>query len=272
MVSDSERTKILEMIEDGTITAEQGLELLSALSESSMPEIEDKDELILESTPTRAILKDGIEIEALPELDLDLEITDEEKPATLSLNDESESKIQMDLEDERSFEEAEPFDAEAEVIPSDPAPPDAEEIKKWKRWWVIPLWIGAGITVIGGLLMYWASSANGFGFWFACSWFPFLLGVAFLVLAWSSRTAPWLHVRIYQSPGKTPRKIAISFPIPIRLTTWGLRVFGHYIPNMEGVSLDEVIMALKDVSKDGTPLFVDVNEGEDGERVQVFIG
>ena len=262
MVSDSERTKILEMIEDGTITAEQGLELLSALSELSMPEIEDRDELILELTPVRAILNDGIEIKDLSELELDLEIE----------GDESKRKIQMDLEDERPFEEVEPFDAKAEVMPPDPAPPDAEEIKRWKRWWVIPLWIGAGITVIGGLLMYWASSANGFGFWFACSWFPFLLGVALLGLAWSSRTAPWLHVRVYQSPGKTPQKIAISFPIPIRLTAWGLRAFGHYIPHMEGVSLDEVILALKDVSKDGTPLFVDVNEGEDGERVQVFIG
>jgi hypothetical protein len=159
-----------------------------------------------------------------------------------------------------------------EVMPPDPAPPDADEINKWKRWWVIPFWIGAGITVIGGLLMYWAYSASGFGFWFACAWFPFLLGVAALALGWSSRTTPWLHVRVHQAPGETPQKIAISFPIPIRLTAWGLRTFGHRIPHMEGTSLDEVILALKDVAKDGTPLYVDVNEGENGEHVQVFIG
>ena len=206
------------------------------------------------------------------EMDVDLEIADDEPPTISSQGDEIESIIQMDIDDGGSFEAAEPFDAEAEVMPPEPAPPDGEEIKKWKRWWVIPLWIGAGITVIGGSLMYWAFSANGFGFWFACTWFPFLLGVALLGLAWSSRTAPWLHVRVHQSPGKTPKKIAISFPIPIRLTAWGLRVFGHHIPHMEGTNLDEVILALKDVSKDETPLFVDVNEGEDGERVQVFIG
>jgi hypothetical protein len=41
---------------------------------------------------------------------------------------------------------------------------------------------------------------------------------------------------------------------------------------MGDTSLDEVILSLKDVAKEGTPLFVDVDEGENGERVQVFIG
>jgi hypothetical protein len=120
--------------------------------------------------------------------------------------------------------------------------------------------------------MFWAFRTSGFGFWFACAWFPFLLGVAVLALAWSSRTSPWLHVRVHQAPGERPRKIAISLPIPVHLTVWGLRTFGHYIPQMGDTSLDEVILALKDVAKEGTPLFVDVDEGENGERVQVFIG
>jgi hypothetical protein len=41
---------------------------------------------------------------------------------------------------------------------------------------------------------------------------------------------------------------------------------------MEGVDLEEIITSLKDVAKEGTPLFVDVDEGERGEKVQVFIG
>ena len=40
------------------------------------------------------------------------------------------------------------------------------EIERWKRWWMIPLWVGVGITVIGGLLMVWAYQASGFSFWF----------------------------------------------------------------------------------------------------------
>jgi len=170
-------------------------------------------------------------------------------------------------------EEPAHFETPAVVLPSRPDTPEVrEDIRKWKRWWVIPLWIGAAVTVIGGLLMFWAYTAGGFGFWFACAWFPFLLGVGILALAWGSRTAPWLHVRVQQAPGEKPQKIAISFPIPVHLTAWGLRTFGHHIPHMENTSLDEVILALKDVARDETPLFVDVDEGEDGERVQVFIG
>jgi hypothetical protein len=152
-----------------------------------------------------------------------------------------------------------------------PKPPDPDEIKKWKRWWVIPMWAGVGITVVGGALMYAAYANNGFGFWFACTWFPFMLGVLLMALAWGSRTTPWLHVRIHQRPGQSPQKIAISFPLPIRLAGWGLQTFGHHIPNMEGVDLENMLVAMKESAKDGTPFFVDVDD-EDGERVQVFIG
>jgi hypothetical protein len=259
MVSDSERTKILEMIEEGTITAEEGIILLNALGGSPLPEDTSAGEVFEGEEPTIA-----------PEPDNLIDIGDGVVTPFIS----TEEGIGAEENDDSgsSYEESEIFDGNVEVMPPDSAPPSAEEIKRWKRWWVIPLWIGAGVTVIGGLLMYWAFSANGFGFWFACAWFPFLLGVALLALAWSSRTAPWLHVRVHQAPGEKPQRIAISLPIPVHLTAWGLRTFGHHIPNIEGTNLDEVILALKDVSKDGTPLFVDVDEGEDGERVQVFIG
>jgi hypothetical protein len=164
------------------------------------------------------------------------------------------------------------FTGDVEVMPPPTTPPDDDEIQRWKRWWIIPLWIGVGVTVVGGILMYWGLNVRESGFWFACAWFPFLLGVALLALAWGSRTSPWLHVRIHQAPGEKPQKIAISFPIPIQLTVWGLRVFGRHIPYLENTSLDEVILALKTVTREGTPLFVDVEEGENGERVQVFIG
>lgn len=236
MVTESERSKILEMIESGTITAEEGMTLLNVL---------------------------GGESESQPDVDSNLE------------NDLPESILEPEevfVEVEEFTDETEHLEGEIEVPNPISTPPGDEEIQKWKRWWFIPLWIGAGITVIGGLLMYWAFSANGFGFWFACAWFPFLLGVGVLALAWGSKTSPWLHVRVQQAPGETPQRIAISFPLPVGLVTWGFRMFGHYIPNMEGIDLGEIIMALKDVAKDGTPFFVDVDEGENGEKVQVFIG
>jgi hypothetical protein len=256
MVSESERKKILEMIQDGTISAEEGLTLINALSDSQS--FDDFQDLA----------------------GRDVEIDDQEENAlNLSLHKDSlapsgQASAQLLVETTSEADEylEESINPDLEILSAKHPPPGTEEINKWKRWWVIPLWIGAGITVVGGLLMYWAFQTGGYGFWFACAWFPFLLGVAVLALAWSSRTSPWLHVRVHQAPGERPQKIAISFPIPVRLTVWGLRTFGHHIPQMGDTSLDEVIMALKDVAKEGTPFFVDVDEGENGERVQVFIG
>jgi len=257
MVSDSERTKILEMIQEGTITAEEGMILLNALGESAAPEIEADVNLVADHSEVTA------ETVTLEEIEAEL---DEGLPSP-------EGEV-LETEFKEVQPEPERFETEPEILPDPPKVEalDSKELNKWKRWWVIPLWIGIGITIIGSLWMVGALTTRGIGFWFACSWFPFLLGVGLLALAWGSRTGPWLHVRVQQPPGETPQRIAISFPIPIRLMAWGLRTFGHFIPHMDGVNLDEIILSLKDISDDEAPLFVDVNEGEGREKVQVFIG
>lgn len=145
------------------------------------------------------------------------------------------------------------------------------EINKWRRWWWIPLTVGIGITVISGSLMFLAYQNSGFGFWFACLWFPLLLGVIVISLGAASRTTRWMHVRIQQGPGDWPRTIAISLPVPIRFVAWILRVFRPHIPNMDETSLDEVLLALEKTSPD-QPFYVKVDEGDSGEKVEVFIG
>ncbi len=228
MADENGRMRILEMIERGEVTAEEGLRLLQAL-------MEDESE------------------EALPAL---------EEPALAS---------QETLEAEQ--QEPTPTEAEEpEVIsdqPADRMPPEAE---KWRSYWMIPLWIGVGITIIGGLLMYRAQTTSGLGFWFVCASIPFILGLLLLVLAFQSRTAPWLHLRVQQKPGQSPQRIAFSFPIPVRLAAWALRTFGHRIPAMEDTPIDEVILALGETRKAGTPLYIQVDEGEDEDKVEIFIG
>jgi hypothetical protein len=145
------------------------------------------------------------------------------------------------------------------------------DFSRWRLFWQIPLWVGVGITILSGALMYLAWQSKGIGLLFACTWFPFFLGVAVMALAWSTRNLPWLHVRIQQKPGERPGHIAISLPLPLGLIAWGLRTFKHKIPNTGNVNLEEMIQALKNVSPDA-PLSVDVDEGEDGERVQIYIG
>jgi hypothetical protein len=106
---------------------------------------------------------------------------------------------------------------------------------------------------------------------FACTWLPFMLGVAVMALAYASRTARWLHVRVHQKPGEKPQNIAISLPIPLRLTAWFFRTFKGHIPHMENTGIDELIMALEATNPD-TPFYVEVDEGANGERVEVYIG
>ena len=69
-----------------------------------------------------------------------------------------------------------------------------------------------------------------------------------------------------------PRNIALSFPLPIRLTAWFLRTFGPHIPQLKDTGVDELILALGDSASPGNPLLVNVNEGEGGEQVEVYIG
>lgn len=154
---------------------------------------------------------------------------------------------------------------------SEPPPDLGKGAGHWRNWWWIPLWIGVGITATSALLMFLAYQSSGFGFWFACTWFPFLLGVLIMALAATSRTARWLHVRIHQSPGEFPQKIAFSLPVPIRLTGWFFRTFRKTIPGLDSVpDMDEMLKALENVTPEA-PFFVEVDEG-DGERVEVYIG
>jgi hypothetical protein len=229
-MSEEERRQVLEMIESGQITAEQGLALLEALQEDT----------------------EGVIPTALPE---ESEPTAETGP----------SAWESAARPEEVVVESQPPQEE----PS-PAPDLSSSIKKWRSWWWIPLWVGIGITVISGLLMLLAYQKSGVGFWFACTWFPFLVGVAVMALAAASRTARWLHVRVQQPPGEFPQHIAISMPIPIRLTAWGLKVFKGRIPETGNVNLDEMVLALEKVTPDA-PLYVQVDE-DDGERVEVYIG
>ena len=171
--------------------------------------------------------------------------------------------------------EAEEVVEEAHLPPQDETtstPADFDtDVSRWRRWWWIPLTVGIGITVVSGLLMFVAYKSSGFGFWFACLWFPLLLGVILMSLAAASRTARWLHVRVHQAEGEHPRTIKISMPVPIRFVAWMMRTFKHRIPGMDRSGMDEAVLALGKITSD-EPFYVKVDEGDSGEKVEVFIG
>jgi len=257
MSSDSERLKILELIDSGVITPSQGIELLNAL-EDEPEEISAEDLSEPSVEPARLYAQAPV-----GQADQGSESVLEYTPLPV------EGQPPAEQADQSASETVEVEDAPDEAPGSD-APPNLDpEIAKWRRWWWIPMTIGVSITVVSAALMYWAWFAGGFSFWFACAWFPFLLGILVIALAGGSRSARWLHVRVHQKQGEWPRTIAISLPLPLRLTAWFFKVFGRFLPT-EVAGLDEMILALEKTSPD-TPFYVQVDE-EDGEQVEVYIG
>jgi hypothetical protein len=122
--------------------------------------------------------------------------------------------------------------------------------------------------VLAGLLMFWALQASGYGFWFACAWLPFLLGLGLMALAWQSKTARWLHLRVHSAQA---RKFAISLPIPIRMAGWFLRTFKDRIHGLDTVPADQLLQALESTAAPENPVYIEVDD-EDGERVEIYIG
>ncbi len=153
-----------------------------------------------------------------------------------------------------------------------PDPEFTKKVNRFRRLWIIPLTVGILFTVLGAWWMYTAMLSSGYGFWFLCAWFPFLLGVLIVTLGAISKTSRWIYVNVEQKPGESPHRIVFAFPIPSPLLRWGIRNFGHNIPPEHRDTADIAMKAI--FEEDGAfnePLFVDVHD-EDGEHVQVYIG
>lgn len=266
-MGNEERIRVLEMIAEGKITAQQGVDLLNALGEDAELEglAETASDLPAgETSPGEAQLPSQPVI-PLPEAASSAPLA---SPVEYSTGAGAETPTPDFASDASRQTDVPPEPEVGETLPQSPSfDPRA---KKWSGWWRIPLGIGVVATILTGLLLYSIYTAAGFNFWFACAFIPFLISVAVVALAWASRSAHWLHVRVHQRPGERPQNIVISFPIPLSIMGWFLRTFRGKIPGMQGVNSDEMILALNHVSRE-RPFYVEVNE-DNGERVEVYIG
>lgn len=155
---------------------------------------------------------------------------------------------------------------------SDPAIQRGVEITH-RLWLFIPLAIGILVTVLGGWIMYANMHPSSFNAWFYCLGLPVvLLGVAIMVAGSASQTGRWIYLRVEQKPGEHPQHIVLGFPLPLGLAAWILRNFGHFIPNMDRATVDDIFMALDRTTSSDSPLVVNVDEGDGGNRVQVYLG
>jgi len=141
------------------------------------------------------------------------------------------------------------------------------------RLWVIPMYVGLVLFVCGALAIFPLYAESGSWVWAVCGWPVFLAGLLAMIAAWLSRRSRWIHIRVSNIGDDGPmRNIKLSFPFPLRLTAWALRIAARFVPQLKRTSVDEVIVALNESLKSDQPLYIDVQEGENGERVQVYIG
>jgi hypothetical protein len=209
-MSSEERKKILQMVEEGKLTAEEAANLMRAL-EDEQPE-------------------SPVEIY---------------EPATSSGFNETGTSA-----------------------------PEFEEVKaRARRWAQIPLWIGVIVTVFSAWGIYEILNDFGTNYWWICLLFPLFIGILLIVIGAGGPGMRWLYVNVdrrYAHDG--PRNITLGFPLPLGLASWFLRNFGHTIHGLQKTNVDDIIQILDATNKSGDPLIVNVNDDEDGERVQVYIG
>jgi hypothetical protein len=173
----------------------------------------------------------------------------------------------------------EPVVTETSGFETGPAPKFSKESESellgrmsWVRYlWQVGLWLGILVFAAGAWWMYTSITPDGFRWGFYCAWFPFLLGVLVIALAWTSRTSRWLYVNVEQRPGEHPQRITLGFPLPLGLVNWAVQTFGSYIPEKERMGVDLALKALHEGTA-GAPLIVNVDDGDNGEKVQVYIG
>ena len=177
--------------------------------------------------------------------------------------------------------DADSVPAEMKVIQTESGPgfegsdaPEFEEVKsRARRFAMIPLWIGVFVAVLSAWGIYTVQQNSGLNFWFFCLLFPLFLGVLLIALGAGGQGSKWLYVNVDRREAHDwPQNITLGFPLPLGLTAWFLRNFGHNLRGMGKTNVDEIIQVLNATGKSGAPLIVNVNDDEDGEHVQVYIG
>jgi hypothetical protein len=130
-------------------------------------------------------------------------------------------------------------------------------------------WSGAALTAGGALLMtvfYTGKAGVGSAI---CGWPLFIVGLLGLLLGTWLPNATWFSLRVRE---KGSQRISLALPLPLGPIAWIVRLVRPFVPQLQDIAVDEVILALREEVRAGRPFVVDVDEGKNGERVHVYIG
>ncbi|HXF84029.1 MAG TPA: hypothetical protein VNK49_01450 [Anaerolineales bacterium] len=142
-----------------------------------------------------------------------------------------------------------------------------------KRYMLISLLVGV-FMIVGSAWIIYAMRQNAVAsFWFFCMMFPLMLGVLLIVLGAGGRSSRWLYVNVDRRNGKDgPRRIVLGFPLPFGFLMWLLRTFRLKVKDVDQSIIARAVEMVNAMGQSAEPIILDVNDSEDGEHVQVYIG
>jgi hypothetical protein len=184
----------------------------------------------------------------------------EEGSALLSIFDKAERQpVEPEIIDDHGEEFAEPMET-----------PKVSGC--WKAAWSMILFGGAVLTAFSAFWVYQGYTTKGFGWGFWLSWIPLVLGVFIMVGGWILLESPWMHVRIHSKEEKKDVNIVLSMPIPFGLARWVFKTFGSYMPeDVRNKGIPELLDDIEVSLKNGEPFHVQVDDKDDGSKVEVFM-
>ncbi len=161
---------------------------------------------------------------------------------------------------EQPADESSPGEGAAAAAPVGPP--------SWARWaWIYPLAAGIGLLAVAGIFSGMVMRDGRQLGWLVCTLPLMVLGALVVAVAWWSRYARWLHVRVRDGR----KRIAVSLPLPLRLAAWVVRIAHPWVPQLQETAVDELILSLAEADSREGILAVEVNEGTD-EQVRVYLG
>ena len=178
-------------------------------------------------------------------------------------------------------EDADQTEAEVEVLHPEsgagyerPEAPEFDQIKaRARRFSLIPLWAGIGITLLSAWTIYAIQQTAGANFWFYCMILPLMLGVLLIALGSGGRSSRWIYINVDRrdvKPGDGPKNITLGFPLPLGFVAWFFNTFNGNIQGLvraKGHQISELIDAARHTTE---PLMINVDDDE--AHVQVYIG
>lgn len=142
----------------------------------------------------------------------------------------------------------------------------------WKAAWSMILVGGAVLTAFSAYWIYQGYQKAGLGWGFWLSWIPFIIGVLLTILGWILMESPWMQIKIREQSAKSHTNINIAVPVPLKLVSWLVHNFGHFMPaEIREKGVDEMVGEIEQAFSRGESLVVDVDDrGEGDEQVNVY--